>query len=184
MKPINSIAATLLAVFMAASLSACGPKNNGSTNNAAAATSCTLSYDGTYRDQLGRICNNPTATTAVCPATGLYTYPGTAQQVQCIPGQQISTLNGLNNPYYTSNPLTTASGCDQWTQMYGIPYIPVILGNQYQCLRYDLVQGYTAGTPYANYSYSDYYANPVMAGPSCGTNIGFGTSGFGISLCF
>lgn len=181
MKAVNYIANAALIVVMAMGLGACGKKSNGSA--AAAAGQCT--YNGySYVNGLGQPCTN--AGQIICPANGIYTNQY-GQQQSCMPGQVISQYP--TNPGYPSNyPNPVYSSCQQYTQMYGVPYVPMILQNQFVCVRYDLLQqqpNYNYGN-YGNYynDYDYYYAYPPYSGGGCGTSIDFGGSWGSIGICF
>ncbi|MGE4130852.1 MAG: hypothetical protein AB7F86_04405 [Bdellovibrionales bacterium] len=190
MRPFSKMAAVTLVSILAIGLSACNKKKNGSSGGTAAATpasSCT--WNGfSWVNQSNQPCT-PTATTFTCPAQGYYTNTSN-QQVACTPGQQVTGFNYSGNYPYNPNPYNQTAICDQYTQQYGVQYVPVYstqppYQNQYICVRYDVINQYAYGTPYYN-NVDYYYGYPVYnySGNSCGSNffidLGFG----GFNWCF
>jgi hypothetical protein len=214
MKTVNYGAAIALAAYLVLALAACSKTDNGSNNStAAAATQCVIGSDGIARNQLGQSCV-PGAN--VCqgytynPQTGMYIGPNGQQ----IPASNCAGANTIpNNGYYGGtyvNGTGTGYGCDQWSQYYGITYVPVNIGNgQMVCVNYQYLQSQIMMS-YPQYQYTPYYNNPSQwysyapsaydygygygsgytggYGYGCGTGISLGlsTGGFsgGVSLCF
>ncbi|HMN69329.1 MAG TPA: hypothetical protein PKC28_12380 [Bdellovibrionales bacterium] len=180
MKSINVLAKVALVAFLAAGLTACGKKKNGSSGTTAttpATTTCTVNQYGTYVDQNGNPCTptaNGNGTPQVCPSNGQYQNQY-GQWQYCTPGQTIYPQPGNGYPYpqYPQG----GSGCEYGLQQYGVPYVPVIIQGQYLCLRYDLLQQYTQGTYYQDYGYEYYYAYPPYSGSQCNTNVSLGYQG-------
>ena len=96
-------------------------------------------------------------TTAVCPTTGYY-MAGNGQNMQCQPGTQINTA--YTTGYNGNNYPTGVATCQQYTQYYGIQYVPVQNGPSIDCVRYDWISQYAGGSSYANYGADYYYYNP------------------------
>jgi hypothetical protein len=189
MKLTNTLATIALAAFMVVGLSACGKKKNGSNNAATPGSACIFNAQtGTYTNTAGQYCN-PNATQTTCPATGVYTTPYGYQQ-SCTPGQVINNTqygNGYVYPGQYQYPnYQNQSGCDSYYYQYGIQYVPVVLNNQLQCMRIDLLNQYTQGTQYYN-NYDYYYAYPpyqYQQGSYCGTQVAVSFSGFSGAMCF
>ena len=215
MKQINTAAGLALAAYFVVALAACSKTDNGSNNSspaAAAATQCIVSGDGQYRDQTGRTCSPNGLTGYGCNGyiyngqTGTYTNPANGQVV---PAATCGGTNVIpNTGYYGNNYIggQGGSGCQQWSQYYGITYVPVdIGGGSLVCVNYQYLQSQITAS-YPQYEYSQYaqpnywYSNPPVAYEtgygygagggysSCATNInlGFSTGSFGagINLCF
>jgi len=173
MRLLNLTGRVMMAAMLVVTLTACGKKKNGST---ASTPGSTCSWNG-Y--QMVNAQGLPCSTTGqtICPVNGIN--PANGQQ--CVPGQPIYPTN----PQYPHQQYPQqAWGCQQWTQMYGIQYVPVLLQGQYQCVRIDLLQGYTYNTPYYDYGYEYYYAYPPYSGSGCSTQIDFGGSWGNIGICF
>lgn len=193
MRPLNTLATTLLAAFLVVSLGACGKKKTSSSGGTAAATpgSACTNYNpltGQWTNSAGQICT-PTGgnATQVCPAApNNFVMVGGMQQ-WCTPGQTVATGYNYPGQYpYTPYPNSQTSGCDQYYYYYGIQYVPVILSGQLQCVRIDVLNQYAQGTPYYN-NYDYYYAYPPYSyGGSgyCGTQVGVSFGGFSGSICF
>lgn len=152
MKPINTMAALALAAYAVIVLSACGKtSNSGSNASTPASNTCTVSYDGTLRDSLGRACTQGTST---CPAEGRYTN-SQGQVIACTPGQQIYI--NTNYPYQQYS--GQVGGCDWATQRWGVLYIPMIYQNQLVCVNTQWLQWSqsTQNYYYQNQGYYEYY---------------------------
>jgi hypothetical protein len=163
MKLTNTLATIMLTAFLAVGLSACGKKKNSSNNNAATpGSACVMNpQNGQWTNSAGQYCNpNATQGTITCPANGIYTNQY-GQQQACTPGQVVNT--GGTGYYYPGQYQYTnymnQYGCDGYYYQYGVQYVPVILSGQLQCMRYDLLNQYSQGTPYYN-NYDYYYAYP------------------------
>lgn len=160
MSILNYMGRVALAAVVVAGLGACSKKKNGSVA-ATPASTCTANAYGQYVNSLGQQCSATGQT--LCPATGVYqTYVnGQVVQQQCTPNQYINSYpyQGQYPWQYTTNPMQF-SGCQKHTYDWGVPYVPVNLGGQYYCLRYDLMQQYTQNTYYGSYGYDYYYAYP------------------------
>jgi hypothetical protein len=205
MKPYYTKMVTLLAAAMTVvTLGACSKTDNSSANNPAAVTpgTCTMSWDGTLRDQYGRSCN------ATNLAYGCSTYTGYAGQSPYCGGSQYTLPT--TGYYYGSGGSSYAigggtDGCMQWSYYYGQTYVPVNLGGgQLMCVSWAYLSGYLSSYPsyYQNYNNwyqmppSVYMGNPYSYGYGGGyygynycqsnLNFGFSTGGFGagVNLCF
>src|SRR5689334_8396735 len=132
MKPYYSKAATLLfGALMVAFLGACSKTSNDSTPAAAATPgTCTISWDGTYRDQYGRSCSASNLNYGAGYGCTSYTY--NPSQPYCgsqytLPPTGYGTYGG--STYYMGG---GTDGCYQWTQYYqmqgyNVWYVPVNL---------------------------------------------------------
>lgn len=185
MKLTNTLATILLAAVMVVGLGACGKKKNGSNAASTPGSACVFNAQtGTYTNSAGQLCN-PNATQTTCPASGVITNQYGQQQV-CTPGQVVNT-GGYGYPGQYQYPgYQNQYGCDGYYYQYGIQYVPVVLNNQLQCMRIDLVNQYAYGTSYYN-NYDYYYAYPPYSyGGSgyCGTQVAVSFSGFSGSMCF
>lgn len=203
MKPLNALATLLIAAMSVVVLGACSQTSNSSSPATAATTpgTCTLSWDGTYRDQYGRSCsasgvNYGCTATTYTPSTpycgNSYTLPATGY------------YNSGTTSYYVGG---GTDGCAQWTAYYGQTYVPVNLGGgQLMCVSWAYMQSTYASSmaSWGAYSQPSYwYQMPptVFQGgypgygygyPSgysyCQSNVSFGFSsgglGAGVSLCF
>lgn len=208
MKAFNYGAGLALAAYLVLALAACSKTDNGSNNSspaAVAATQCVMGQDGIYRNQLGQSCS-PTANYACAgytynAQTGTYINPQNPA-VQIPAAQCGGTTTIPNQGYYGG---TYVSGCDQWTQMYGVQYVPVQMSGQLVCVNYQYLQQQIVYS-YPQYQYSPWYNDPSYwysyaptaydygyggggyYGYGCANNIslGFGGGGFGagINLCF
>jgi hypothetical protein len=173
---------------------------------------CTTGNDGIPRDQYGRSCsadvlNYGCSGYTYNAQTGTYIDPATGQQFPASSCGGTTTIP--NTGYYGNNYITGTgygSGCDQWSQYYGITYVPVNLGGgQMVCVNYQYLQSQImttypqyASTPYYNdpsywytyapSAYSNGYSGGGYYGYGCGSGISLGLSsgGFsdGVSLCF
>ena len=177
MKLLKYAKYAVMATVVVVGLGACSKKKNGSV---AATPASVCSWNGSqYVNTLGQQCS-PTAT-SVCPATGIN--PSTGQQ--CVPGQAMYPISqGYQGQYGYQQYPQQAMGCNQWTMMYGIQYVPVNLYGQYQCVRIDLLQPYTLNTGYQQYGYDYYYAYPPRSGSGCNTQVDFGGSWGYVGICF
>jgi len=181
-------------------LGACSPTSNSGSLAAATPSTCTLSWDGTYRDQNGNPCS-ATGLNYSCNSTP-YTYTGGT--AYC--GSQY-TLPPQG--YYNSGGSTQyigggATGCQQWSYYYGQTYVPVNLGGgQLMCVSWSYLQSYmnqSWGSYYQDPSYWYSYPPQVYSGNYGGysggyyggsycqgdMNFGFSSGDFsaGVSLCF
>lgn len=199
MRLLDYTGKVVFAIVVIAGLGACSKKNNGSVA-ATAAAACTPTGNGYGVNSLGQQCV-PTANQCVFNGSS-YVYAGTSTpcstQSQCMMnqyGQYTNTLGQSCQPYpqvpnYPYPNQTQQFGCNQWTYMYGIQYVPVYLQGGLQCVRIDLLQSASYYPPqyyqsgYYNYGYDYYYAYPPYSGSGCSTQIDFGGSWGSIGICF
>ncbi len=187
MELLKKITTVTLGMTLIVALGACGKKKNGSTNAsppAPASTQCVMNAQGQLVYPNGQPC---TTGQILCPSTGVFTN-SQGQQQQCVPGQMVT--NGAYNYQYpgqyphTPYPVTQTQSCAQYYYQYGVEYVPVMLQNQYVCVRIDLLQPYTYNTAYEDYGYDYYYAYPPYSGSGCSTSIDFGGSWGSVGICF
>lgn len=199
---------SLVAVILAASfLVACGKKSSSGTKTAATpGSSCTWNPQlGTYTDSQGRACSNYNGQN--CQAQGLrfdaYTgkwYDLSNNVVACNDGGQWGQ-NGYfpYNGYYGNYGI---SGCEGWSQIYGVQYIPISVGyGQMVCANVQWVGGYypqiynyptnyfnSYNPIYAWSQYDPYYSNYYGNYNTCSSSLNIGFSnwnmGVGGSFCF
>jgi hypothetical protein len=154
MRPFNTIATLAFAVYTVTMLGACAKTDNGSSPAAAtpAATTCTVGTDGVSRDQYGRACNQTGVTTSCYGyqyINGQY-YNQYNQVVNCGGNQNLIPPTGYYGGGYVSS-------CQQWEQYYGVQYVPVNMGGQLMCVRWDYMYS-TYGSTFSQYGgYSDPY---------------------------
>jgi|GEM_PF-3524025 len=193
MRLLNYTGKVIVAIVVIAGLGACSKKKNGSVA-ATPASLCTMTAQGTYVNAQGLPCS-PTANQ--CTWNGsTYVNPlgqacsPTSQCTMNAYGQYVNQLGQTCSPYPQPTPnypypgQTQQYGCNQWTYQYGIQYVPVWLQGGLQCVRIDLLQGYTYNTPYYDYGYDYYYAYPPYSGAGCSTQIDFGGSWGSVGICF
>ena len=192
MRPLNTLATTLLATILVVGLSACGKKKNGSATPAAAAatpgSACIFNPQiGQYTTTAGLPCN-PNATQTTCPAAPNNFFTNQMGQVQtCTPGQVVSNGGGYSyGGQYPNTGNQNQTGCDAYYYQYGVQYVPVVLSGQLQCVRIDLVNQYAQGTSYYN-NQDYYYAYPpyeYTGSGYCGSQVAVNFGGFSGSMCF
>lgn len=194
MRLLNNTGRVIMAAMLVVGLSACSKKKNGSVVAATPQSLCTMTAQGTYVNAQGLACS-PTANQCTWNGSA-YVLAGTATpcspQSQCTMGpygQYVNQLGQSCTPYpqqpnYPYPGQTQQYGCNQWTYQYGIQYVPVWLQGGLQCVRIDLLQGYTYNTPYYDYGYDYYYAYPPYSGSGCNTSIDFGGSWGSVGICF
>jgi hypothetical protein len=108
----------------------------------------------------GTAATTGTGTVGVC-TTGYYTAIN-GQQIPCQIGQQYNTAY-TGGGYGQNTWAQGTASCQQYTQYYGVQYIPVNLGGSIECVRYDLVSGYTGGSSYYGQGVDYYYTYPIQA---------------------
>jgi hypothetical protein len=195
MKPVTLMAAFATVAAVAVGMVACGKTSNSSNTATTPASACSVSWDGTMRDQYGRSCNNyPTGGANSCvgavynPVTRQYTNQ-MGQPVQCNPSGYFDGYNSI--PYQGMYGGQQINGCQSWTpviqQQYGqyAQYVPVDLGNgQLICMNAAYLQ-----QRMPNYNWNQYamYQQPVLACVSydCyGGGYQYGGQSYGCSSSF
>lgn len=192
MKLLNFTGRLVFAAAMLVGLTACPKSKNGSTA-ATPASICTLNAYGQYVNSQGLSCS-PTANQCVWNGSNYVNPAGqlcspTSQCTMNAYGQYVNSLGQSCSPYPTNPSYPYPQwqqnySCEQWTYVYGIQYVPVILQGQLQCVRIDLLQGYTYNTNYYNYGYDYYYYYPPYSGSSCNTQVYLGSSWGYVGMCF
>lgn len=186
MKPLNTMATAALALVAVLALGACQKKKTSSAASTPAASACVYNPTYGYHTLVNTAtpCNPTSTGNQVCPPApnNYYTTPQ-QQVVQCTPGTAIpagSYLGQYNYGQYQNQ----GYGCDAYYYQYGIQYVPVIINNQLQCMRIDLINQYSQGTPYYdNYDY--YYQYPPYAYDNGGQNcLSFGYGQIGVGYCW
>lgn len=144
MKRTSALAKTGLFCLMIA-LAACSkkssPPSNSGTDTDASDGYITCPSTGYYTNSSGYSTNCTPGNVVyvgtssngyvTCPSNGVYTSNG--MSYNCTPGQSIYTGNGNGNGN---------DGCSQWTQQYGVVYVPVRYQGSMVCMRQDLARQY------------------------------------------
>lgn len=188
MKTMNTLGALALAAYAAVVLSACSKTSNDST--AATPATCTMTANGTMVDQYGRYCNNANSLSYGCQgytySNGQYYNPQTGQPVYNCGNSNVIPSNGYYNNQYIGGGI---GGCQAWTSLYGVQYVPVnVGGGSIMCVQWAYVQGYGSqyNSAYADPSYWYYYPPSLYScdpyygcGGGGGYGGGYGGGGYG-----
>lgn len=161
MKALRVLTITLAAVVLSISSIGCSKKSKGGSSASTPGSSCTYnSYYGAYVDSQGRYCNNYGGQS--CQSQGLY-YDGS--QWRDMNGTVRTCNENYNYNQYVPYNNYYGGGCQGWSQMYGIQYVPVDIGyGQYVCANVQWLSQYNSqiGQMY-NYDPYYFYNNPIYA---------------------
>lgn len=189
MKPLNTMATAALAVIAVLALGACQKKKTSSAASTPAASACVYNQAyGTYTLAGTTTPCNPSTMNQVCPAApNNYYTTVTGQIVTCTPGTALPAgayAGQYNNNQNLGQYQNQGYGCDAYYYQYGIQYVPVVISGQLQCMRADLLNQYTQGTPYYD-DYSYHYNYPLQGyynGNQTCVSVGYG--GLNLGGCF